>query len=276
MKKNRRGAGAVVSIAASCAVFVLACGSDAGSNGSINDGSGLPETGPDGDGSLAPQPGGAAAADRPEADDGARENPWIGAISASERPVVPTANPAAGSAAPEAMAPEEEAVEDVAPASPEAPLPEEEAPEVTVSATSNDDEAALAHDDDASTWWSPAQDRDVITLSLGAVRSVSEIVMTTNTGFTLAGDSAAFADSPLEITSDGESWVAVPLINFNNLANSCDVSRLSVGSIACGFDPPRSLSQVRFEIRQEQLNGVPSVQELRIYELDAVLIDSPR
>jgi hypothetical protein len=263
MKRNRRAAGSVVSVVASWAALAVACGSDAG---------------------RALQAGEAPAADRPASAAAAPdEQPWIGAISASDRSVVPASeprDPGSAAAAAEETAPGEAPAdeEEVAPdeAAPEAPLPEEAAPEVTVSATSNDDEAALAHDDDASTWWSPAQDRDVITLSLGAVRSVSEIVMTTNTGFTLAGDSAAFADSPLEITSDGESWVAVPLINFNNLENSCDVSRLSVGSIACGFDPPRSLSQVRFEIRQEQLNGVPSVQELRIYELDAVLIDSPR
>lgn len=62
-------------------------------------------------------------------------------------------------------------------------------------------------------------------------------------------------------------------MNFNNLENSCDVSRLSVGSIECGFDPPRSLSQVRFEVREEQLSGVPSVEDVRIYEVDAVVID---
>ncbi len=147
--------------------------------------------------------------------------------------------------------------------------------QVTVFASGNNEQAGLAHDADGETSWSPAMDRDTITISLGTVRAVSEIAITSNTAFTISGDSAAFADSPLEITLDGESWIAVPLINFNNLENSCEIFSFSDGSLACGFVPPRSLSQVRFEIRQEQLIGVPSVQDIRIHEIDVAVVGAP-
>jgi len=132
------------------------------------------------------------------------------------------------------------------------------------SATSSNERASLVNDGDntPNNDWSAQDIGDFINVTFDKVYSVSEISIYLN--------KANNQDTQLQVSEDGQSWVDIGYFSECDSLQMSAQSGVDAAKIECGFDTPKALKAVRYQI----LDGVVdysidnSIDSLAIYEIE--------